>query len=608
MKNYNLSPNRQKILETAQAYYRRGNLHPSRQEWRTQTRQNFEYYEGGEGQWLQQDLETIKGRGQVPLTINIIQSRIDNLAGVEIQSRFRTAVRNSSNDPQKDKLSNALTNWLYFVQEDQQIPHKGSLKYRDMLICGVGWSNLYQENGYFYYDHIDPFNVIPDYDDLSPQFENGKYICRNRWMDPSMVAKLWPKAASHMDLSDPILFSWVYSPELIDRQSDYTDIGNYNGYSQSRALVVEVQHKQPKKAYYGIDNQGFYFETFDEEKAEEIANSSNDIDEKESTQIIRTLFLNNYLLETAPLNPDIPGLKDFSYIPCVYKRRFSTGVPYGLVDSMRDIQRDSNVRLTKSIYLANSSRLVISGSIPMETTSVLEEQMKKPDSVIILPKGCEFDLKSNEPLSQGQLVMLHEHENLMKRVTGIYDDLMGQETNATSGVAQKQRQINSVRTHIFSFDNFAYMKSRESKFMLGLLQGGDIENMLSQVIDEDQKETIILNLARTINGKKYIFNDIRTLPVSLEIEEVPDYKNSLDENKAMLENLLSNPNAALIMRSPSLLMRLGFRDYEKLAQEMNESIQIQEGNQAAPQLGQGPQQGNPQNNELMSQSLAYAGM
>ena len=39
---------------------------------------------------------------------------------------------------------------------------------------------------------------------------------------------------------------------------------------------------------------------------------------------------------------------------------------------------------------------------------------------------------------------------------------------------------------------------------------------------EQERERIILNLVREIDGKKKIFNDIRTLPISLYIEEVPD--------------------------------------------------------------------------------------
>jgi len=40
---------------------------------------------------------------------------------------------------------------------------------------------------------------------------------------------------------------------------------------------------------------------------------------------------------------------------------------------------------------------------------------------------------------------------------------------------------------VFAFDNFADMKERESRFIISLFQGGENENILSQIMTEDQK-------------------------------------------------------------------------------------------------------------------------
>jgi hypothetical protein len=66
-------------------------------------------------------------------------------------------------------------------------------------------------------------------------------------------------------------------------------------------------------------------------------------------------------LEHAPLDFALPGSKDFSLIPIVFQRRFRTGVPYGLLEAMKDIQRDCNVRVTKSVH-AVIVRLVFEGN------------------------------------------------------------------------------------------------------------------------------------------------------------------------------------------------------------------------------------------------------
>jgi hypothetical protein len=621
-----LSATKQQALEKAQKYFRAANLHPSSQEFRSKCLDDQTFYDGT-GQWLERDLQELKLREQLPITVNICKGYVDALSGVEIQSRYRTACRSDSHRPEDDKLAEALTHWLFYIQEHQDLPYKGSLKFRDSLICGIGWGHLCKEDGVYYYDYVHPFNVIPDPDDLSPQYTAMKYVCRKRWMSPDMVRVRWRtqvsgaspstsrQARSSGQGSDENSGFYGGSPELDDRNSSYTDSNTPASANQgadlrqNRVLVVEVQYKVPHKAYKGIDRDGRPFETFDLDVAEKLSHSTKEtgppgtdksgtdgpgtdgpgtdgsgtgppgIEETDSTRIMRTLFLGDTLLEHAPLDFALPGSKDFSLIPIVYQRRFKTGVPYGLLESMKDIQRDCNVRVTKSVYALNSSQLVFEGNpMPGADLNRLKRELKSSDSVIILPKDSKYQLSSNAQLGEGQLKIVELYLNLIQRVTGIHDEMLGMQTNAASGVAQNIRQVNSVRNNVFAFDNFSQMKKRESQFILGMLQSGDDENIAVQILTPEEKQVMVLNLSRTIKGgsgklEKVILNNVRTLPLSLYIEEVPDYKSTFEEQKATFEALLSNAHAHWMMLSPELLRRLGVRDPEKIAQEMRQALQ-----------------------------------
>lgn len=600
---YSLSETKQKALETAQQYFRKANLHSSTIEWRKNCQENQAFFDGvNNGQWTPESLAVLAERGQLPITVNIVKGFINNLCGVEIQSRYRMACRSDSQRPEDERLALALTHRLYHIQTNQNVPRKGSWKFRDMLITGIGWSNQYKENGFNYYDYVDPFNIIPDPDNLDPQYQSMKYVCRKRWMTPERVKKLYPKVSKYIDFDDLYVTEGIISPEIMDRQSSYTNINNYCGYTQSRVLVVEIQYRVQKKSYCGIDSNGFYFETFDEAKAEKIAYSSKDIEEKDSERIMRTLFLDDFLLEHAPLTPDLPDMQDFSYIPCVWERRFSTGVPYGIVESIKDIQRDCNVRVTKSIYLINSSRLVVSGNLqPGKSTESLRNELKRNDSVIILPENTNFQIESNAQLGKEQMEIVKEYIMLMQRITGVHDEMLGIQTNATSAVAQNVRQVNSVRNNVFGFDIFSDMKEREARFFLDLLQGGDEENILVQILTDEQKEFIILNLARDINGQKIIFNDVRTLPISLYVEEVPDFKSTFEEQREMIQVLLGNANANWIMLSPRLLEMMGIRDGEKISNEIRQAmIEKMQMEQGITNGGMG-QNGRPSSQAMTSQ-------
>ncbi len=592
-----LSITKQEALHKAQSCFRAANLHPSSQEFRLKCIDDQTFYDGT-GQWTARDLQVLAMREQLPITVNICKGYVDALSGVEIQSRYRTACRSDSHREEDDKLAEALTHWLFYIQEHQDLPYKGSLKFRDSLICGIGWSHLCKEDGVYYYDYVHPFNVIPDPDDLSPQYTAMKYVCRKRWMSPDMIKARWRKAAASLDFTSGFTSSGFYggSPELDDRNGAYTEASASP--SANRLLVVEVQYKVPHKAYKGMDREGRPFETFDLDTAEDLAASSREIEPTDSTRIMRTLFLGDTLLEHAPLDFALPGSKDFSLIPVVFQRRFKTGVPYGLLESMKDIQRDCNVRVTKSVHAVNSSRLVFEGNpMPGADLNRLKRELKSTESVIILPKDSKYQLSSNAQLGEEQLKIVELYLDLIQRVTGIHDEMLGMQTNAASGVAQNIRQVNSVRNNVFAFDNFSNMKKRESLFILGMLQSGDDENVAVQILTPEEKEMMVLNLTRTIQGKtgkpeKVILNNVRTLPLSLYIEEVPDYKSTFEEQKATFEALLSNAHAHWMMLSPELLRRLGVRDPEKIAAEMRQALQ--EKSQMEQNVAGRNPQGNPQ--------------
>ncbi len=161
-----------------------------------------------------------------------------------------------------------------------------------------------------------------------------------------------------------------------------------------------------------------------------------------------------------------------------------------------------------------------------------------------------------------------DHE--LQQVSGMYSDSLGEATNATSGVAIKARQIGSSKNLAFGFDAFNLVKKREGKMLIDLMQSSGLENMfVNIVLDNDEKETFVMNLVREVKGKKIIFNDIRTIPVDVFVEIVPDYDSSRDEEKAAFESILMNQRADLILQNPYLIkIFAGDRNADKISEAM----------------------------------------
>lgn len=596
---YGQSDAQRKTLLEVQQYFRYADSHPTITGWRTKAMEDFGFYDGT-GQWPKSVLEELRRRDQAPVTVNKIKNLVNYMSGVEIQTRFRVAYRDDSGNPENELIAKALTHYTYAIQEHQDMPHKASLTFRDTLITGIGWGNIFKEGAEYIYEYVNPFNVLFDPDDLSPELTEMNFLVRLRWIPIPQAKQWWPKYKDYFDSffspTSPLsqyAASGAISGELAMRLSGYVDVyASGNGGSGSRVLIVEVQYKKPKKAFEGIDINGHYFKTFNEEEAEALSDGES-FEKVDGVQIMRSLFTADILLEHAPLNPNLPDLPDFTYIPTLWTRIFESGIPDGWVSVMKDVQRESNYRRAKLINNLNSFRAVVDAdALPGMTLDDIRHQVSRPDSVLIKAPGNDITIESNMPLAEGQFKMLERTDQELQQVSGIYNDALGEPTNATSGIAIQNRQLNSVRNQVFAFDNLRLMKKRQGRMLLNLIQGGGDEYIQAQIMTPDEQEAVTLNMVREVGGKKVVFNDVRTLPLSIYVEEVPDFESSVEEKRASLEALLGNGNAQWIMQSPRIMKLLGFRDWEEIASEMQQVNQQQIQLEQAAKGGM-PVQGQP---------------
>lgn len=166
--------------------------------------------------------------------------------------------------------------------------------------------------------------------------------------------------------------------------------------------------------------------------------------------------------------------------------------------------------------------------------------------------------------------MIQQNHEDFQRLSGAYDESLGKETNAQSGVAINARQVNSVKNQVFAFEALKQCKKRQAKMILDLIQASGDTFIESHILDNEQKQVLLLNIVEEVEGKQVLMNDIRTLPLKVYIEEIPDYESPSQEQQVIIEKILANPNAAMILQSSKLLKYLGVRDGEKIARDLQE--------------------------------------
>ena len=573
-----LSETREKALVEARQFFQYAAVHLLFTTWRKKCISDFNFYDGIE-QYPPEFLRKLKAMGMDPLVINKVKALINQSSGIEIQTRYRTSFRTHSMKEEDERLAKALTHYFFYVQEHNNMPVYGSQKFRDMLICGVGWSNLYLQDHKVGYNYFHPLNIIFDADDFSPFMTDQRYVIAIHWVAQEKAKMLWPRYAKQIE----DLFAYAepanvgsFSNEFFSRISEYIDLYAIGGGGVGgRILVPELQRKIRKKFYKGMDINGREFQTFSEQEAYEISgNNESSITQHEGHQIIRTVFCRDIVLEHGPLNPNLPN-GEFTYVPSVYSRRSSNGVPEGWLSTMKDIQRVINYTKLKQILMENSTRVIADAeAIPAGYTyEDYREMVSDPAALIIKNKESTVTLHPNTDLSASQIQAAQRLDEELQQVTGMYADAMGAPTNATASVSINSRAKLSTTNQGPGFDHFHLMKKREGQIFLDIIQGSGAENMMAPILEDDEKDVIIMNLTREIDGKKVTFNDIRTLPLSIYVEQTHDYESSPEEQRTIFETLLANPNAQMIMQSPGILKLLGIRNWKKISEEMDAAAQ-----------------------------------
>ena len=610
-----LTTPKDEVLHHVTKMWRRGINHYSYVKWREECIKANSLYNGGDAHWHVNDLKSLKDEGSVPITINVAGGFVDTMSGVEAQSHYRLTARVDEQGQESRDLGRALTQFLLIWQENQNVLDHDSIKLKDALISGLGWSQVYVENGVIRYERVEPLEMIFDADDISPQMTDQDFIGRMHWMHPDEIKLHWKNKVAKLNLDDyesdnSYVSGGLMGSALSNLSSSVApDAGIRKAFG--KRLVCELQYKVPALAYQGIAKNGRHFTTFDIDVAERVVKRRADLEEFPSKRILRTIFFQDTVLNHAFLMPSYPEQEDYAYIPFVWKRRSSDGVPEGIIEPVRGVQMAINAQFTSSVNSINANRVFISGNVADFTEAYtkpedLEQHILRKKSVTLLPEGVQTQFMSGLSLGREQMAFVHESIELMKRIIGIYDDMRGGNTAHSSGVAEQIRVSNSLRTHAFMFDRFASMKRRAATQALKLFQALCPENIRLRGIDKHFEPVYVNLMNEKLNGEVEILNDINFLPFTLYLEEVPNFKSSLNQRKEELISLLNNPHANILVMNPRFL-DLFMDNGEEVAQGFKEAqqalAQIKAGTDAQAQVSPMAAQMSSSQRPLSSQSI-----
>jgi len=538
--------------------------------WRSMHIRNLRYYLGEEG-INSRGLKNLKKRNIQPIECNIVSPLIHTIQGIEMQTSYDINVQVNATGEEAGECEEALNQYFYDIQSDEEYAQNIRLAFRDGLIGGLGFCRVFYDRDIPKIKHISPLNIAFDFYDQTSQFTNQ--YCIYTWED-------LPKTAIRLLLGETEFKKLKFTKATDDYFNSLNRLANDLTNDDNFNHRVFIRHGiEVRDGYQGYLN-GDLFYTLDKKIGEKLQNSKEvPITINTMTTIIQGRIVKSVVQEPLVINGKIP----IAIFSC---NRVDGAVPKGLLESVVSVQSGFNMALSKSIAYANAEKTILHIGSTADRAKYEEapEVLTQPNSVIFLAPEDRYEVqKSNDVVAQ-QIGFMNLFNDYLKKVTGLEDESKGVPTNAISGVALQQRDINSLRSTAFIFNNFKCFKKQIGTFILQQLQSSLQTDIVINMRGEENARKIVLNqVIEDNNTNTYkVKNDITCMKWNIVIKQTPSEMTMKEKEKENLIELLNSPIASLALQSERLL-GLFVSNPKAMKEELNKIMQSNESNYAIQQ-------------------------
>ncbi|EKI3249688.1 portal protein, partial [Salmonella enterica] len=249
----------------------------------------------------------------------------------------------------------------------------------------------------------------------------------------------------------------------------------------------------------------------------------------------------------------------FPLVPFWGYRKDKTGEPYGLVSRAIPAQDEVNFRRMKLTWLLQAKRVIKDDDATQMSDTELMEQLERPDGVINLnPKRSNqttaaqaLTIQQDFQVSNQQFTVMQESEKLIQDTMGVYAAFLGQNSNASSGVAISNLVEQGGTTLAEINDNYQFACQQVGRLLLSYLLE-DLKKRRNYAVvinrnDKRKRRTVVLN-AESDGGE--MTNDISRLNTYIAlapVQQTPAFKAQLAQRMSeVIQGLPPEVQAAVL--------------------------------------------------------------
>ncbi|MGH8073646.1 MAG: hypothetical protein ACREO4_06185 [Lysobacter sp.] len=521
---------------------------------RLEQQQDYDFYD--HIQWSIEDQQVLAARHQAPLTYNKIKMALDWIIGTERRTRIDGAVHPRTEDDVD--LAEVKGELLKYLSDTNRVPWERSKAFKDAAISGVGWTEETIRTDraeepvmvkHVPWRHMwwDPYSRA---DDLS----DARFVIRQKYVDleyaeamvPGRVELVRRAARDHLYTDD-------YGEEELDLPQVFRKYDS-RGHELSgkriggrvsvdsrmrlRVRMLECWFRKPVavKKLWGPGFAGVEYDPQNEEHQDAKASIDNNgnifsLTDAISEQIWCAIFTEEGLLQLSK-SPFKHGQLPFTPYWCY--RRNRDGMPYGVVRGIRDSQEDLNKRMSKLLWALSCNQLFYEDSaIDEDNLEEIKREIAKPNGVLKFADGAlsggRVKVERNMDVADAQIQLLELDAAHIHDGSGVNRELLGRETNATSGRAILAKQQEGAVTTAELFDNYRLGIQCSCEKQLSLVEQYMTQQRQFRIVGERRGvDWRLINEVRldSLTGQWEVQNDITKSHADFVVDQ-QDFRESM---------------------------------------------------------------------------------
>jgi hypothetical protein len=342
-------------------------------------------------QWTRAELDALKARGQPDVTINYCSRKVELMCGLERKSR--TDPKAFARNPADEDKSDAATDSLRYIADDNNFPIIRSDVYENLLVEGVGGAELGLEDDgqgganititQVPYDRLfwDPHSRRLD-------FSDARYKGIVIWMDREQAYETWPDAED------------LISDTFQTQTGSYADRPHEIVWCDSKRERVRIVqcHWQERNEWW-----------------------------------VATLTRVGFLAE--PTRSPFKGNKGTSMSGLIMASAHvdRENNRYGMVRDLISEQDEINKRRSKALHLLSVSQVVMEDGAVADIDRARRE-VARPDGLVVINPGMKFEINNGADLAEGQFKLL-QHATAEMQASGPNASMSGTDPREQSGRA-----------------------------------------------------------------------------------------------------------------------------------------------------------------------------